>query len=251
MEKIKTILDRKPLSSDYISSKQDFGKVLKGVQHLKPPVWKSAWFYGTVGVAAIAVVVTAVSLSGGDSKNTRDELATTQVQETISTKKQTTKPKTNTALLAQNDQLPQENTVQNPSTPEPVHTEISETQIERTENTPVVVEEETTEEARTVKNTMPHIAGVFNGAIPFDDFCDPNGIQVNNDIEILSYTIQYYSCTRDVTANIRGSKIPETVCQEIGDCGQRIMVYMTNIKGRDVHTGEIHIYPHLNLLPTK
>ena len=56
MERIKTILDRKPMSSEYINSKQDFNTVLSGVQKVKTPMYKSGWFYGTVGLATVAIV---------------------------------------------------------------------------------------------------------------------------------------------------------------------------------------------------
>ena len=35
MEKINTILDRKPINSEYINSKQDFNKVKNGFKKLK------------------------------------------------------------------------------------------------------------------------------------------------------------------------------------------------------------------------
>ena len=63
MKKFKTIVDREYLSSDYIESRQNFGQVLNEVNQLKPPVWKSAWFYGPVGISVLAVVV---SIAGVD-----------------------------------------------------------------------------------------------------------------------------------------------------------------------------------------
>lgn len=56
--KTKFNLDRKPLDSSFIQSRQDFDKVLKGYQALKPPLWKNPWFYGPVGLASLAVALT-------------------------------------------------------------------------------------------------------------------------------------------------------------------------------------------------
>ena len=71
MEKVKILIDREPLSKDYIESKQNFGQVLSQVKQLKPPVWKSPWFYGPVGLAVVALSVTAVnSIPPDDSTKT-------------------------------------------------------------------------------------------------------------------------------------------------------------------------------------
>ncbi len=56
--KTKFNLDRKPLDSSFIQSRQDFDKVIKGYQAMKPPLWKNPWFYGPVGLASLALVLT-------------------------------------------------------------------------------------------------------------------------------------------------------------------------------------------------
>lgn len=57
MKKLKINLDRPPLESKYIESKQNFDHVLNGFKQLKPPIWKNPWFYGPVGVASLALVL--------------------------------------------------------------------------------------------------------------------------------------------------------------------------------------------------
>lgn len=55
--KTKFNLDREPLESDYIHSKRDFNKVVKGYKASQYPVWKRPWFYGPTGAAAFALIL--------------------------------------------------------------------------------------------------------------------------------------------------------------------------------------------------
>lgn len=55
--KTKFNLDRKPLDSDYIASKQDFEGVQKGIRQIHQPIWKRPWFYGPTGAAAFALIL--------------------------------------------------------------------------------------------------------------------------------------------------------------------------------------------------
>ena len=51
-------LDRTPLDSKYVQSKQNFDNVLANYKAIKPPIWKNPWFYGPVGLASIAIAIT-------------------------------------------------------------------------------------------------------------------------------------------------------------------------------------------------
>ena len=63
MKNQRILVDRELLSKDYIKSKEDFGHVLSQVKNLKPPVWKTPWFYGPVGLAVAAITISAVNLN--------------------------------------------------------------------------------------------------------------------------------------------------------------------------------------------
>lgn len=232
MEKIKTVLDRKPLSSEYIGSKQDFGKVMKGANGVSASIWKSTWFYGTVGVAAVAVIVAAVTLT---NSNTPKDQATLEAPTALS--------------MVENDKHDQRETAQKPttgpkettesvkhtesSTPKPVATKGKEpvSQKQPTDQSSPTAKKVVTEEVAP-ELTMPNISGVSTGSIAFKDFCNPLGIQVGNGVLIHNYTIRYRSCARDVTARISGNRIPLEVCNEIRDCGNNIEIFFTNIEGR-------------------
>ena len=160
MEKINTILDRKPINSEYINSKQDFNKVMNGFQKLKPPVYKQSWFYGALGLAAVAIVFTAVSLTlSDDDKKT---VASADVKKEVPFEQEP--PQEKIALVVDMDETAEEIPEVEPvihkppiETPVPIAEEPAPVQRRAPVEAPVVVE--------IPKITKPHIAGVFNGAI--------------------------------------------------------------------------------------
>jgi len=240
MEKIKTILDRKPLSSDYIRSKQDFANVVKGAKGLGKPYWQTNWFYGTVGVAAVAILVTAVTLSSSeDSIKNPDQK---QVMTALNKNSEPKEPSVSAKNPAQEKETPIAENDPSEEVPAPENNQRTQPN-EETQNTVSRESEEVdTSEARTrelpneeeeskeVEIGMPNVAGVTGGPIAFKDFCDPLGIQVDGGVIIHQYTIQYRSCARDITMRIRGNQVPQVVCNEISDCGSPIEVTFSNFK---------------------
>lgn len=233
MEKINTILDRKPINSEYINSKQDFNKVLDGFQQLKPPVWNSGWFYGAVGIAAIAVIFTAVSLTSEDIESDTKLASTTTVITAFNTPEKSVEEKTEVidTELASIEKVKSNAIVPVYVAPNP---NVEKPQV----LAKVIPVNESVIVAESVEIKKPNIAGVFNGLISFEDFCDPLGIQVNDKIIITEYTIRYNSCTQDVTARVRGSKIPLGICDELRYCGARTEITFEHIKGYDKKTGD-------------
>ncbi len=63
MKKNKIVVDRPNLTSESINKHQDFDKVLKGANHVKPSFWKSPWFYGPVGLATVGLLITMSTLN--------------------------------------------------------------------------------------------------------------------------------------------------------------------------------------------
>ena len=244
MEKINTILDRKPINSEYINSKQDFNKVKNGFQKLKPPVFKQTWFYGAVGMAAVAMVFIAVSLTSADDD--KEMIASADVKNETPLEQEPSEKKA--VLVAdlsdQEEDVPEVEPVLAKSTiekPAPI-AEKPPTVERRVVAKPSLIRE-------TPKITQPHIAGVFGGAIAFVDFCDPAGIQVNKDIAIVEYTIHYMSCTQDVTFKMRGGKIPPGVCNELRNCGEQIEIDFRNVKGYNKNTGKAVAFGNFSLVP--
>lgn len=244
MEKINTILDRKPINSEYINSKQDFNKVMNGFQKLKPPVYKQAWFYGAVGLAAVVMVFTGVSVTSTDDN--KKTIASADVKKEVPLEQEPSEK--NVALV-----LDLEGKTEEALEVEPVITEPAIVKPVSVVEKPPTVERRVSKELPVVaeipKITQPHISGVFSGAIAFTDFCDPVGIQVNKDVAIVEYTIHYMSCTQDVTFKMRGSKIPQGVCNELRNCGEQIEIDFRNVKGYNKKTGKAVAFGNFSLVP--
>jgi len=232
MEKIKTILDRKPVSSDYIKSKQDFGKVIKGVKALSPPVYKSAWFYGAVGVAAVAITVAAVTLTGSDVPHDKAPMDTSQIASNLPPEDKKAAP------VVEKRESEQDHSKTKQEVKKKIEVKSKPSEVLKTaQNEPDVekltVMKKVEETVPDLDSDMPHISGISSGPIDFKDFCNPLGIQVDNGVLIYRSTIPSRSCARDVTANIRGNRIPQTLCDEIRDCGNPIEISFMNIEGQD------------------
>ncbi len=76
MKKFKVILDRKPMNSDHVESKQDFNHVLNEFKKLKPPIWRNPWFYGPVGLASLTLLMSIGIVNSkeiaNDNKSTKE-----------------------------------------------------------------------------------------------------------------------------------------------------------------------------------
>ena len=58
MKRNKIEMDRPVVSSEEIKNKQDFNKVIQGAKKAKPPILKNPWFYGSIGLASLALIIT-------------------------------------------------------------------------------------------------------------------------------------------------------------------------------------------------
>jgi hypothetical protein len=251
MEKIKTILDREPISSQYIGSKQDFANVLDGAKGLGKPYWKSTWFYGTVGVTAVAIIVAAVTLTNSDDplKNPKVDLtASAALSETSIGDDTPEEVPADNAVEFTEDGLEEGTDVVTSAAPEEIIEERPAARIVELAETDqqsanLMRTAKPQEEPEEVEIGLPNVAGVSKGPISFKDFCDPLGIQVGNGILIHQYTIQYRSCARDVSARVRGNRLPNGVCDEIQDCGAPIEVTFSNFKAEDRNGNTVDLKP--------
>ena len=75
--KTKFNLDREPLESDYIDSKKNFNKVVKGYQASNFPIWKRPWFYDSTGAAAFALILSMTIFNDEEPYDNTSTLATT------------------------------------------------------------------------------------------------------------------------------------------------------------------------------
>ena len=260
MEKIKTIVDREPVSSDYIEAKQDFGQVLSQVKNLKPPVWKTAWFYGPVGMAVVAVIISATTINPTTERPT--ENASVTVQDKLI--EQLNQPESITTVQVASvhestdyhSENPMPSQVKHPvtTTQERANNESSSQPVveepEELTSTVLPVEEETQPEvAVKKKNMFPHIEGYFNGDIPVSILSSEKGIQLNEDIKVVAFDIHYESLNGTETAAIVGNTIPKQVIDKIKRYNMGYMVFITDIKGVD-RNGKVLSLPSMNFIAT-
>lgn len=264
MEKIKVVLDRENVSSEEIASRQDLSAVLKGAS-TKVPVWKSGWFYGTVGLASIAVVAitatwnqTAIDESAPERVLTAS-LSDSNVQPAIAV----FKPEVDTDLnlVADLNEDVQEETVkakeeiQKPVTVQKSEviesTEINSLESKPTSETMIAPKpDHSLAKVNGVVNKMPSIGGVYYGPISIDKLCSNNQIKSSPDIEITSFKINYYDGASDVVKAVSGDIIPEEICNEIRSASMNSTVFITEIRGLSKH-GESMMLSSMSLIPTK
>lgn len=260
MDKIKTILDREPLSSDYIRSRQDFDQVVNAAKVAQKPIWKSAWFYGVTGLSAIAIVI-AISVSGGKEQQKEPDV----IGQTVDPSEvQTTKPRVKSSDSG-NISLAIGNPVKNKTAVEE-QTSIANDRDERSVRKPVVkdpvvtakeeIPEVETVEKREEKpktasfdNYMPNFGGVYEGNIPVNLLCGGNGIQSNGRLAVTSFTISYFDGKQDVTTQVRGNKIPYDVCEDLGRYNVGTEIFITNIYTEDRFSGATSHLPSMLITP--
>lgn len=257
MDNFKINVDREKLSSDYIQSKQNFKEVMHHLKATKPPVWKSGWFYGTIGLASIAGVLIINTITSNRSGNINADNAVQQ-----QTKTQTILAESTSASIAVNNAPLQKSQVkkdvvasivdqkkQSQSVSKRNEKTVQSSEIEQIEepelvNNTVIIEEKITP---LVKNTLPKISGYFNGEIPCSVLCNSNGIEVNEDVKITSFTIQFEGKGKDQTVDVEGNKIPASVCSQITERQFDQMIFITNIFGVD-SDGVQHNFTPMNLI---
>lgn len=186
MEKVKTILDRKQLSSEHIRSKQDFANVVNCAKGLGKPYWQTNWFYGTVGVATVAIIVTAVTLSSSDTtdenpdKNNVVAMAATDDREKEPVIEDNSESKDNQEVDSNIEDTPEASNEENNSQPTSPDDTPSDTQnqnsVNETANNSAARTAPVNEETEKMTEVgLPNVAGVSGGPIAFRDFCDPMG----------------------------------------------------------------------------
>ncbi len=240
MRNTNTTLDREPLSSETIRERQNFNYVLKETAAARVPLWKSAWFYGPVGIAMVTMVVSAVRMN---PKNEQYDAKTTlsQSTETPKIEKAFAPPVLNVhavALDKKNTSKAEKTNVEasNPSV-------INGKSVQKSEGNTVLKPEVLTEEKTSFtpkttvpepvkivqKNTMPDIAGVFNGRISVTEICAAGMIHCNNDYEVISYEIQYDNGTGTTVDRIAGNTIPQYICSNLKRFNVGSPVFITRI----------------------
>lgn len=243
MKQFKINLDRKKLTKDYIESKQNFDSVLGKVVATKPSFWKSAWFYGSVGLSGVAVIV---GYSISQSQNPVNETITTQ-NKSFKQELPVSSESDATIILAQNvksskevdtaikyekkaEAGPTTSISQKRDNVEVVNAEVKKDIVSVVEQP--VKTEKVAKPVSVITNSMPSISGVYNGDISWENF--KNGtLIVGENVKVKSFNIQYTSRLGDKTVTITGNKCPEEVLNELGNLGLNQTIFITNVVAED------------------
>jgi len=249
------LVDRESLSKDYIQSKENFGHVLSQVKNLKPPVWKTPWFYGPVGLAVVAITVSAVQFNITEHieeqanlekvlpiNDRKIEVRTLALispkdiekqsfEEVIPKKKQ--EPKNSEEIVPQEKEEGSKISTIESTLPESIEQKTTNISISST--------------SKVKKKSFPNIGGVYNGEISINTLCSAEGIRCG-DLKIQSFTLQYYNGKKEVIQSVIGNIVPDKACKAIAEHNWGSMVFITKIMGSNL-AGDIFTLPSMNFIP--
>ncbi|MCH2230382.1 MAG: hypothetical protein MK105_08555 [Crocinitomicaceae bacterium] len=254
MKKFKTIVDREYLSSDYIESRQNFGQVLNEVNQLKPPVWKSAWFYGPVGISVLAVVVSIAGVDPTVSISMKNSQENPEYKALIAHVKKEDQKNNIKTILSEEITTLKEAADDLSEVQEPQKNTKSEFKILPQEEIIDIVNEENIEvedeEKYVYTGNFPNIEGVFNGDITLKQLLDGGGITSNPTLTITSFTINYFDGNDIASSSVNGNKIPLVIGEKIKSYNIGEMIYITDIKAEDEELNHMSL-SSLNLVVQK
>lgn len=239
MKKIKTIIDREPVSSDYIASKQDFNNVVKQVEQLKSPVWKSGWFYGPIGMASVAVTISIARIDTTEAKTEVSERIIAQKEDPPSMREESIQVLNIEETSPQKREKPDiptnEEAIEAPIEEKNTHLptivsnrEADQQTVEKKSEYPVY------EEKPTVKriSTIPHIGRNYTGNIAISELAQP--ITVNEMVEVVEFSIHFNTLNGTDSRHVQGNQIPEDVIESIKKYNNGYMFFINDIKGKKV-----------------
>jgi hypothetical protein len=253
MKKIKTIVDREPLGSDYIASRQNFDQVVHQASQLSVPTWKSAWFYGPIGMAVIAVTVSVVTIDPASAE--------THVAHSIPDAAELQSPETDKVVIAQHANEDDKSNTQTPeSESETVPAAQVNTPVRRAETPAVVptpepvaqVETPSVEAAPSTNSSNSrgnyvHIGPHYLGEIPVDALNQP--LECNDEIRIIAFNVHFNTLNGTETAPIIGNKIPAKIIEAIKQHNIGYMITFTDIKGKNAEGKVVSLLP-MNFIAT-
>lgn len=253
MKRMKFNLDRPQLDSKSIQARKDFDTLMKNHAIMSKPIYKSPWFFGTVGLATVGLAVTTsvmmydsqddvsqlevinqtddsppmvestveglVSLSGGVSKHF-DELA-----------KRT---------LSYSESLKTEDEVSHPITQEKA--DVVKEAIELVDDENVLKEDVITphpnEDFLNAK-----ISGKFNGAISREELFDNKGITVGSDVSVVHFELHLIDGLGGKVFQEEGNQLNGEMKDALNQIDQGETIYFENIKGKTKKGDVVRLNP--------
>ena len=251
MKKLKILVNRERLSKDYVQSKANFGHVLSQVKNLKPPVWKTPWFYGPIAIAVVLISLSVIAFQpvGNEKMATLHESNISERSININ------KPIIAIASSFELDTPSNEEIIPPKKAGKIKETEhelfIYEEVFDDPDNLPssefISLKNSAPLKEKNTLSPYPNIEGVFTSEIPVDKLCSSTGI-VTSKAKVISFSVHYYNGSKDVIEKVRGSSLPKTACNFIRRYNLKSMIFITSIVGLTEKGSHISI-PSLNYIP--
>jgi len=250
MKHFKINVGRKKLTSEYIQSKQDFDMVLKRLQTTSASPWNFIWPYGIGTIASVILIVGIYWFYFSEDKTAQKHglpltecLLSDHTQEIF----EETDARFYIQTLSQTEQIQTyafEKSQQIDVSTKSKKKVITAIKQEQQPNQPVVIElEDKTEIQPVLMDTtklsevidadqqsvsFPTISGIHSGNIQWEEF-EEGSIEVNEDLTICAFSIQYTSRRGDKTVSVTGHQIPSDVIFDLRNIGLDQKVFITNV----------------------
>lgn len=250
MNKIKFVLDREPITSEQIKSRQDFDKIKLAYQPTTTAFYKTSWFYGAIGASAIAIPVSLVSLTGSNITDSviqepeRAQVVSDIIVPNVSTMSFADTEKTESVAQIDRRQTSVRQAVTNQ--------EVS------TNSTPIVAEEaivdvEETEEivppvSNKTKTMLPHFGVYYTGEIPVNVLMK-QVLLTNDELAVISFNIRYFDQYGETEKKVKGAKIPLSIIEDIKKYNIGQMVFITDVMAEHRSTGNQYPLSSMNFTP--
>lgn len=261
MEIKRYTLDRKPISSEVIQSRQDFSKVLSQKTGISSLLGKKLLYFGTIGLATV-VTVFVVSFRSEENansntqENTRSVVDSREAPSTIPSSASSNKPeqKVEFASTATEKVEVPKSVVQEPKQ------EVAENKQEQSSAKsnqeksaePIAVKSEKMQMAenpiRIVNYTAiaPSLGGVEVGPIYSDDLRENPELTLSGML-INSFSMTFFGANGEVTYAIDGTKIPETILSELIRYNKGFEFTITEIKATNKFGNRVSL-PSMRLI---
>ena len=260
MSKIKTIVDREPISSSSIAERQDFKQVLSEYRKSGTPRFQSKWVLGSViGTAVITGVIVSASFdwdSGtSDQKSTKRDLLSevsrpSNLIEGLPSQQFETKPAIANSMdekQSSSQQKPKKQEVEQVVGPKPANHDEKQIQVSPVAQKIVGQSEENPEPKKSTP--MPHIGKYYTGEVPISILCDNEQIESGSSLAVVAYQITFFDGNKEVSQTVKGAVIPTQVCDKLGRYNLGENVRITSIIGEDRSTGQQFQLPSMNITP--
>lgn len=261
MKNRKINVDRPPVDSKEIQSHMDFNQVLAGHNIMTKPFYKSAWFFGTTGLASLGLIIGGSMMLYDD--NTEELAQTTDAPPDLIEKDPVIiHPTANLNYL--NHQLAKEtikniqpkittdetaydktNTLANSQSNENKTSEKSEIAepTELADNSLGVPSTEDKSETFNFMDLMPRIGGKLDGKITREELFDNKGITTESDVSIIHFELHLIDGLGGQVFEEEGNQLSEEMKEAIDKIEQGETIYFENIKGKAVDGTVVRLNP--------